>query len=147
MFSDYSVYLQAKQGEDEGMDRTASVLRLQIFLGIAWCIGCLTFGLVIVNNSVECRIGRQYLCQASLLLTSLSIFAFTKIKGYNGYIMFVWMYGIFIGGYAYSLKMYIYEKVRARNFARAWGFAQCSMAIPLLLGAPISGKYTLNLIV
>ena len=122
------------------MERETSVLRLQIFLGIAWCVGCLTFGLVIVNNSMECRIGRQYLCQASLLLTSLSIFAFTKIKGYNGYIMFVWMYGIFIGGYAYSLKMYIYEKVRARNFARAWGFAQCSMAIPLLVGVPISGK-------
>jgi len=50
------------------------------------------------------------------------------------------MYGIFIGGYAFSLKMYIYEKVRARNFARAWGFAQCSMAIPLLVGVPISSK-------
>ena len=122
------------------MDREPSVLRLQIFLGVAWCIGCCTFGMVIVNNSVECRIGRQYLCQASLLLVSLSIFAFTKIKGYNGYIMFVWIYGIFAGGYAYSLKMYLYEKVRARNFARAWGFTQCSMALPLLVGIPISGK-------
>ena len=123
------------------MDRETSVIRLQIFLGIAWCIGCCTFGLVIVNNSVECRIGRQYLCQASLLLTSLSIFAFTKIKGYNGYIMFVWMYGIFIGGYAYSLKMYIYEKVRARNFARAWGFAQLAMSVPNFIGVPITGKH------
>ena len=36
--------------------------------------------------------------------------------------------------------MYIYEKVRARNFARAWGFAQCAMALPVLLGVPMSGN-------
>ena len=36
--------------------------------------------------------------------------------------------------------MYIYEKVRARNFARAWGFAQASMAIPNAIGIPALGK-------
>lgn len=34
--------------------------------------------------------------------------------------------GIFLGGYHYSLKMFTFEKVRARNFARAWGFVQFS---------------------
>lgn len=34
--------------------------------------------------------------------------------------------GIFVGGYHYSLKMFTFEKVRARNFARAWGFVQFS---------------------
>ena len=115
-------------------------VRLQAFTGIAWCVGCMSFGSVIVNNSTECRISRQYLCQAALLLVSLSIFAFTAIKGYNGVSMFVWIYGIFLGGYAYSLKMYIYEKVRARNFARAWGFAQCAMSVPVLTGIPLSGE-------
>ena len=37
--------------------------------------------------------------------------------------------------------MYIYEKVRARNFARAWGFAQFSMSIPNAIGIPALGKY------
>jgi hypothetical protein len=28
------------------------------------------------------------------------------------------------GGHHYALKMYVYEKVRARNFGRAWGYIQ-----------------------
>ena len=71
---------------------------------------------------------------------AFSLMAFTAIRGYNGFAMFVWIYGIFLGGYNYALKMYIYEKVRARNFARAWGFAQCAMALPVLLGIPLSGN-------
>lgn len=35
--------------------------------------------------------------------------------------------------------MYTLERVRARNFARAWGFVQCSQAIPIALGVPLSG--------
>lgn len=73
-------------------------------------------------------------------MTGVSILAFTAVEGYNGYVMFVWIYGAFIGGYYYTLKMYIYEKVRARNFARAWGFAQWTMAIPNLIGVPVAGN-------
>lgn len=45
--------------------------------------------------------------------------------------MLIWLnylesLGIFVGGYHYSLKMFTFEKVRARNFARAWGFVQFS---------------------
>ena len=66
--------------------------------------------------------------------------ALTAVHGnYHGYVMFVWIYGIFCGGYHYSLKMYTYEKVRARNFARAWGYVQCSQGIPIALGVPIAG--------
>jgi len=36
--------------------------------------------------------------------------------------------------------MYTYERVRARNFARTWGFVQCSQAIPIAIGVPISGE-------
>lgn len=74
-------------------------------------------------------------------MCGLSILALTAVHGnYHGYVLFVWIYGIFCGGYHYSLKMYTYEKVRARNFARTWGFVQCSQAIPIALGVPISGK-------
>lgn len=118
-----------------------NILLLQAYFGSAWALGCCIFGAIVVNHSKECQISKQYLCQASLLMTGLSILAFTAVEGYNGYVMFVWVYGIFYGGYQYTLKMYIYEKVRARNFARAWGFAQFSMAIPNLFGVPISGEF------
>ena len=34
-----------------------------------------------------------------------------KVRGHSGYLIFVWVYGIFLGGHQYSLKMYIFEKV------------------------------------
>ena len=116
------------------------MLLLQAYLGVAWVLGCCIFGGVVVNNSTDCRISKQYLCQAALLMTGVSVAAFTSVEGYNGFVVFTWIYGVFCGGYHYSLKMYIYEKVRARNFARAWGFAQFAMAVPNFIGPPITGN-------
>ena len=132
-------YFQAQQAIHEGI-WGKSLLLLQAYLGIAWVLGCILFGCIVVNNSTECRISKQYLCQAALFMAGVSILAFTAVEGYNGYVVFVWIYGIFNGGYHYTLKMYIYEKVRARNFARAWGFAQSSAAIPTLISIPLLSK-------
>lgn len=52
----------------------------------------------------------------------------TSIGGSDGFNGIVFA-GIFVGGYHYSLKMFTFEKVRARNFARAWGFVQFSQVI------------------
>ena len=110
-------------------------------MGLAWVVGCLVFGVIIVNNSnsVDCKVSRQYMCQAALLLLGLTVMTFTAVDGYKGYVVFVWCYGMFYGGYYYSLKMYIYEKVRARNFGRTWGYAQLAMGLPTLLGIPLTG--------
>ena len=99
------------------------------------------------SSSYDCRISKQYLCQAALLLCGISIMAFTAVEGYKGYVVFVWSYGVFLGGYHYSLKMYIYEKVRARNFARAWGFAQSSMGLPILVSVPLLSMYLFFIII
>jgi len=74
-------------------------------------------------------------------MVGVSILAFTAVEGYNGYVVFVWIYGISCGGYNYTLKVYIFEKVRSRNFARVWSFAQFCMALPNLIGIPASGKF------
>lgn len=42
--------------------------------------------------------------------------------------------GFFCGGYHYSLRVYIFERVRARNFSQAWSFVQCSQSIPIVIG-------------
>ncbi|XP_050696604.1 monocarboxylate transporter 10-like isoform X2 [Eriocheir sinensis] len=131
------IYL-AHQAEEQGLG-DSSVLLLQTYLGLGWVIGVCAFGFVVLQKSTECRVGRQYLCQASMFLCGVCTLAFTAVEGYHGYVLFAWLYGIFCGGFHYSLKMYTYEKVRARNFARTWGFVQCSQAIPTAIGVPITG--------
>ncbi|XP_065225888.1 monocarboxylate transporter 10 isoform X3 [Planococcus citri] len=132
------IFHLAYQAEQDGL--TDSVFWFQVYMGIAWTVGCVTFGTIVVHNSAECRIGRQYLCQASIFMCALAILALTTVQGNRqGYMLFVWIYGIFCGGYNYSLKMYTYERVRARNFARTWGFVQCSQSIPIVVGVPLSG--------
>lgn len=70
------------------------VLMLQIYLGCAWILGCGIFGLLVVKNSVECRIARQYLCQTAMFMSGLAILALTTIDGnYQAYLLFVWIYG------------------------------------------------------
>merc|ERR1712001_278448 len=140
------IFYLAQQASEEGI-KGKQLLLLHAYLGIAWTLGCIIFGCVVVNNSTECRISKQYLCQAALFMSGLSILAFTAVQGYNGYVVFVWIFGIFNGGYHYTLKMYIYEKVRARNFARAWSFTQMAMGLALILGLPLAAfisKYDSN---
>lgn len=65
-----------------------------MYLGLAWTTGCISFGLLVVHNSMECRIARQYLCQTAIFICGLCILAFTAMDGsYPGYVMFVWIYG------------------------------------------------------
>ncbi|XP_006612888.1 monocarboxylate transporter 2-like isoform X5 [Apis dorsata] len=137
------IFYLAHQAEEEGLGDT--VILLQAYLGLAWTLGCVAFGLLVVHRSVECRIARQYLTQAAIFVCGLCILALTAVQGnYHGYVLFAWIYGIFCGGYHYSLKMYTYERVRARNFARTWGFVQCSQAIPIAIGVPISGYMNIS---
>lgn len=164
------IYYMAYHAERDGLGE--KVLQLQFYLGLAWILGCVTFGLLVVNRkrlyfkelfrsfhshftsstscppgNVDCRIARQYLCQTSAVMCGICTIGFTAIQGQrnlHGYILFVWIYGIFCGGYHYSLKMYTYERVRARNFARTWGFVQCSQSFPIAVGIPIAGYLNLS---
>ncbi|XP_013778241.2 monocarboxylate transporter 12-like [Limulus polyphemus] len=124
--------------KDEGLE-DVSILLLQIFQGFAYIVGCCTFSLLILKNSAQCMIARQYLCQAAMFGVVIAILSFCAVNGYHGYVLFVWIYGIFSGGYQYSLKMYLYEKVRPRNFDRAWSYLQWSQSIPILIGIPVTG--------
>ncbi|XP_076371803.1 monocarboxylate transporter 10-like isoform X2 [Tachypleus tridentatus] len=124
--------------DEEGLENS-SVLILQAFLGLAFSVGCLVFGLLIVRNNPQCMIARQYLCQAAMFGTAIAILSLHAVRGYHGYMLFVWIYGIFCGGFQYSLKMYLFEKVRPRNFSRSWGFLQWSQFLSVLCGIPITG--------
>ena len=125
------------------MDVANRAIRLQVQLGLAWALGCLAFGFAVIgpSSSRECRVSKQYLCQIALILIFVSTVTLASaVRGFNGFSVFVWVYGFGLGGFHYSLRSFLYEKVRARNFARAWGFAQGAMALPLLFGIPMTGN-------
>lgn len=73
------------------------------------------------------------------VLPAISLLAFTSVEGYHGYLLFVWLYGVFLGGFHLTLSAFTLEKVHMRHFPRAWGFVQGAKAIPLLIGIPIVG--------
>ncbi|XP_031354318.1 monocarboxylate transporter 2-like isoform X2 [Photinus pyralis] len=132
------IFYLSLQGHKEGLEDSALVL-LQTFLGFSSALGFVGFGLVIVRPSTQCLISRQYLCQASMVGIGISLLALSVIQGYHGYVLFVWLYGICLGGFSYSLKMFTLERIRSRHFTKAWGFVQGAKSVPVLLGVPITG--------
>ena len=77
---------------------------LQMYLGLAWTVGCVVFSTLVLHNSTECRIARQYLCQTAVFMCGLSILAFTVVSGnYHAYVMFAWIYG----KYFYSIASFL----------------------------------------
>ena len=53
---------------------------LQVMLGLAWTLGCLVFGLMVVRKSRECSVSRQYLTQAANILCGTAIMALTQVQ-------------------------------------------------------------------
>ena len=67
-------------------------------------------------------------------ISAVSLLALTQVQGYHGYFLFVWLYGLFLGGFHLTLAVFTFDKVRVKNFSRAWGFVQGVKALPLLFG-------------
>lgn len=110
-------FFKAHQAEEEGLGDT--VILLQAYLGLAWTLGCVAFGLLVVHRSVECRIARQYLTQAAVFVCGLCILALTAVQGnYHGYVLFAWIYGTFvIHKNAFSKKIFPHEtRIFANSF-------------------------------
>ena len=47
-------------------------------------------------------------------------------------------YGIVFGGFQYSLKMFVFEKVRSKRFPWAWSFLRGLQAPLLVIGTPLN---------
>ena len=77
-------------------------------------------------------------CTRLHCFSAVSMLALVSVEGYHGYFLFAWMYGIFLGGFELTLKVYTFDRLRVRQFTRGWGFVQGVKALPYLLGIPIS---------
>lgn len=131
---------QSKTASDYGI--SSDLLQfLSLYLGMGFLVGTCTFGYLIIRRSDDCAISRRHLCQLAALACGVSSLLFTMSTGYKGHALYSWAYGIFCGGYQYSLKMYTYELVKAKMMERAWSFVCLSQFLSYLLGSPISSKY------
>lgn len=78
----------------QSIQLTDKILIIQTNLGLAWIFGSLFFGLLVVRRSHECRIAKQYLCQAALLVCALCILALATLReSYEGYLIVMIVYG------------------------------------------------------
>lgn len=80
-------------------------MALQLNMGLGFILGTIVFGVLVIRNNAECRIGRQYLCQVSSFMCAICLLALTKIhSNYEGYVIVVWTYGIVaFSSFGYSI--------------------------------------------
>lgn len=82
----------AHQLQVDGLDE--KLLVLQTNMGLAWMLGAFVFGFLVIRSNAECRIARQYLCQASLFMCAICLLALAELQAnYEGYFIIVWAYG------------------------------------------------------
>jgi hypothetical protein len=65
--------------------------------------------------------------QTSIFICGLSILALTSVEGYNGYVVFVWVYGIFLGNTSSAYNFIIPLVTFVHFFAH---FFHLSLSIP-----------------
>ena len=116
-------------------------MQLQLHMGCAFVLGCGLFGFLLVRKNADCIVGRQYLCQAAMIAIGLSFLSINTAQDFNGFVLFIWMYGIPCGGLHYSLKMLVFEKIRAKSFSRAWSYVEWAQSLPVLVGIPATGEH------
>ena len=104
-------------------------------MGLGWVGGVCLCGLFTVSNLLP-RHSRQYICQISGLGAGLALFSLNTTHHW------VWISGLFSGSWAYALKVFVLQKVRARNFARAWSLVQMSQSVSIITGACLSSYLT-----
>jgi hypothetical protein len=63
MTASFGYYSQAKNGMDQKIPKNSVVL-LYTYCGLAYVIGCIGTGMMVVRRSQNCMISRQYLHQA-----------------------------------------------------------------------------------
>lgn len=77
--------------------------------------------MIVINLNIYIELKSIYKINNDKNILGLSLLALSSVQGYHGYVLFVWLYGLCLGGFLYSVKMLTMERVRAKHFTRAWG--------------------------
>jgi len=124
--------------EEEDVEE-GSLLLLHIWLGVATTVGCLLAGLITTSTSSEYFISRKLLLQLSHYMGAIAMFCFYCVAGFHGLAVVAWIYGIALGIFLYTSKMFCYSVVRSKEFSRVWSVVQGVQAVPCLVGVSLTG--------
>jgi len=124
-------FLVASQARSEKVQEV-NILWIQVALGLGYSCGCYLFGRLLIIKSIQyggCL--TKYVCQLVLLVCGLGmVFASLVTRSeLSGQLVFVITYGVFSGGCATTLKVFVYKTARSR-FAMVWSLVQMVQALP-----------------
>lgn len=111
---------------------------MKSLLEIEWvCFACTQMYMTIFSSFFFLRHGPL---QGSTLIIAGTLFALATLADDHGLGSFCWIYGFGLGSYNYTLKAWIYEKMRAKNFSRTWSFIQSAQGLGCIFGVPATGN-------
>ncbi|XP_073827361.1 uncharacterized protein [Musca autumnalis] len=124
----------AKEGSD-----VQELVLLQTMLGMSTTLGVVLAGVLIrrpfvVHNFV---ISTPIISQVFLAAVALSILFMSFLMGYKSLCILSGIYGVGFGGFRFSLKMLVLEKVKLK-FSKTWSFIRGIEAIPVLISVPLT---------
>uniref|UniRef100_A0A1I8MPA2 Major facilitator superfamily (MFS) profile domain-containing protein n=1 Tax=Musca domestica TaxID=7370 RepID=A0A1I8MPA2_MUSDO len=124
----------AKEGSD-----VQELVLLQTMLGMSTTLGVVLAGVLIrrpfvVQNFV---ISTPIISQVFLSAVALSILFMSFMMGYKSLCILSGIYGVGFGGFRFSLKMLVLEKVKLK-FSKTWSFIRGIEAIPVLISVPLT---------
>ena len=101
-------------------------------IGLAWAGGVTLACLITLSSALPLRHSRQHLTTLTGLGMGVSLLCHAHTPHWT------WLWGLTSGAYHYSLKLFVFQKVRARNFARAWALVHAAQAVSILVGVSLA---------
>ncbi|XP_028898653.1 uncharacterized protein LOC105216139 [Zeugodacus cucurbitae] len=134
----------AKEGPD-----IEDLVLLQTFLGVSTTIGVFIAGTILRKTF---RIGSflitsQIVSQVFIALIAISILSLSFVVSFRWFCILGWMYGIGFGGFRYAFKILTLDRVKVKQFSKAWGLIKGAESLPVLISIPLTSflnDYSLN---
>ncbi|XP_067624694.1 uncharacterized protein [Eurosta solidaginis] len=134
----------AKEGPD-----IEDLVLLQTFLGVSTTIGVFIAGTILRKTF---RIGSflitsQIVSQVFIALVAIAILSLSFVVSYRWFCILGWMYGIGFGGFRYAFKVLALDRIKVKQFSKAWGLIKGVESIPVLISIPLTtflNDYSLN---
>ncbi len=86
-------------------------------------------------------ISRLYLVQLTSLTCGVATLLFTLAHNFDSFALYACIYGLFCGGYIYTLRMYTYELVTFKLADSAFGYVTFMQGLAVLVGVPMTCKF------